>query len=603
MLQSVLSIIRSSWKSLLVADLFSKLIAFIILTPLVSLLFRLFLSLSGREILADTDIATFFLHPIGWLTLFIVGGTFIATLLLQQSLLMTIGFSSQQGLKVGVLSSVAFAYRNAANLFIVSVSMIWRLALLCLPFLAVGGAVYWLMLTDHDINYYLTEKPPKFYAACGMIGSLLAVMIVLVARSIAHWFVALPLLLFERHPAAECLHASRQRLKGHEKQIITTVLLWLVAFFCLSLAINAITLQVGEFIVPNSPGSLYRLAFSLGTVVILWSVTHYALSLLGMMSFSSVLVSVYSVWGMRGNTLTLPDEHEIEKSGLRLTRGRVAAVFVLFLIGASLIGAWAIHSFELNDHVAVTAHRGASGRAPENSMASVEAAIEDQADWVEIDVQETSDGAVVVIHDSDLMKVGGPPVKVWNMTSDQIRSIDIGSSFSKEFADQRVPLLADVLKRCKGKIKVNIELKYYGHDQDLEQRVIDLVEAHGMQDQVAIMSLDANAVAMVRRLRPDWYVGLLTAVAIGDLTRKDVNFLAVNTSLATQAFVLHAHQRDKEVAVWTVNDSATISRMLSRGVDNLITDEPKLARKILEERASMSPLERLLIAFGHQLTQ
>lgn len=603
MFQSVLSILRSSWKSLLVADLFSKLIAFIVLTPLVSLLFRLFLSLSGREILADTDIATFLLHPIGWVTLFIVGGAVIATLLLEQSLLMTIGFSSQQGVKVGVLSSVAFAYRNAANLFIVAVSIIWRLAVLCLPFLAVGGAVYWFMLTDHDINYYLTEKPPKFFAASGIIGLVLAVMIVLAVRLIAHWFVALPLLLFERHPARECLKESRQRLEGHEKQIITTVLLWLAAFFLLSFAINAITLQISDVIVPTSPGSLYRLAFSLGTVVIMWGITHYALSLLGVMSFTSMLVYVYNAWGARGNTLTLPDEHEVEKSGLRLTRGRVASVIVLSLLGASLVGAWAIHSFELNDNVVVTAHRGASGRAPENSMASVEAAIEDQADWVEIDVQETSDGVVVVVHDSDLMKVGGPPDKVWDMTAEQIRSIDIGSSFSKDFSEQRVPLLEDVLARCKGKIKVNIELKYYGHDENLEQRVIDLVEKHGMAEQVAIMSLDANAVAKVRGLRPDWKTGLLTAVAIGDLTRKDVDFLAVRTGLATQAFVRRAHQRDKEVAVWTVNDSATISAMLSLGVDNLITDEPRLARQILEERASMSPLERLLISFGHQLTQ
>ena len=90
-------------------------------------------------------------------------------------------------------------------------------------------------------------------------------------------------------------------------------------------------------------------------------------------------------------------------------------------------------------------------------------------------------------------------------------------------------------------------------------------------------------------------MGLLTAVAAGDLTRADADFLAVNTQLATHDFVRRAHENGKSVHVWTLNDPVTMSTMISRGADNLITDHPALARQVLDERAALSPVERLLI--------
>jgi glycerophosphoryl diester phosphodiesterase len=102
-------------------------------------------------------------------------------------------------------------------------------------------------------------------------------------------------------------------------------------------------------------------------------------------------------------------------------------------------------------------------------------------------------------------------------------------------------------------------------------------------------------VRKAKALRPDWRVGLLTAVAAGDLTRSDADFLAVSTKLATPDFIRRAHARDKPVFVWTVNDPVTMSMMVSRGADNLITDHPALARQVLQDRAFLGPGERLLL--------
>jgi glycerophosphoryl diester phosphodiesterase len=253
------------------------------------------------------------------------------------------------------------------------------------------------------------------------------------------------------------------------------------------------------------------------------------------------------------------------------------------------------------EEVAITAHRGASAHAPENSLAAVKRAIADNTDWVEIDVQETADGIIVLAHDQDLKKVAGMDLKIGEATYDQLRHVDIGRSFSPEFAGERIPTLEEVLTVCKGHAGLNIELKYYGHEKKLEERVIELVEAHDMASDVVVMSLKHEGVQKTKALRPSWTVGLLTAVAIGNLTKVEADFLAVNAKIATSTFIHSAHRRGKEVYVWTINDPVLMSDFISRGVDNIITDKPALARSVLAQRAQMTPAERLLVRVGSQV--
>ena len=222
-------------------------------------------------------------------------------------------------------------------------------------------------------------------------------------------------------------------------------------------------------------------------------------------------------------------------------------------------------------------------------------AIEDGADWLEIDVQESTDGQVMVIHDSDFMKLANVNMKVRDGSYADIREIDVGSWFGPQFSNERVPTLAEVLELARGKARVVIELKYYGHDQQLEQRVIDIVERLGMVDDVAIMSLKYDGIQKIRALRPDWTIGLLSATAIGNLAKLDVDFLAVATGLATPGFVRRSQDQGKQVFVWTINDAVSLSRMMSLGVDGVITDEPALAREVINDRADLNPAERLIM--------
>ena len=270
-------------------------------------------------------------------------------------------------------------------------------------------------------------------------------------------------------------------------------------------------------------------------------------------------------------------------------------------MAASLLAAMGVglFAFAVNRDqrvVVVIAHRGSSATAPENTLAAFRLAADQGTDFIELDVQESADGQVLVVHDSDLMKVGGNGTKIWEGDAATLRAVDIGSSKDPRFSAERVPTLAEALAACKHRCGVVVELKSYGHNQQLEARVAAIVEEAGMEQDCVFMSLNHDMVHTLKALRPSWRVGLLIAKAMGDVTELDADFLAVEARMATRSFVRRAHRADQDVYVWTVNDPAWMLEGLSRGVDGLITDKPDLARTVIATRAQMSESQRFLVA-------
>jgi glycerophosphoryl diester phosphodiesterase len=116
-----------------------------------------------------------------------------------------------------------------------------------------------------------------------------------------------------------------------------------------------------------------------------------------------------------------------------------------------------------------------------------------------------------------------------------------------------------------------------------------------MGDQVLLMSFEHRRIAEAKKLRPRWEMGVLVAVAVGNILRLEADFYAVPVSVATRGLIRAAHRRGREVHVWTVDDPLRMSALVSRGVDNLITGYPAVARDVMAEREALGPVERLLI--------
>jgi glycerophosphoryl diester phosphodiesterase len=588
--------LRQDWQAVFTMHLAYTALGVILFTPLFALISRLLLSLSDQPALADQDIAWFLLSPPGMIALILLAGLGITILGFEQASLMTLSAGRVQGLHIGTVAALRFTAAHAYRIFLFAIRLVVRVLILTLPFLAVAAAIAWYLLTDYDINYYLSGQPREFWIAAILIGTLLLVMTVLLVKRLLGWSLALPLVLLAGYPPAQSFAESERITGGNRVVLLKTLAIWAALSLLLGALITGAVAMLGNLLVPRFYHSIDWLVPVLGGVVALWMLGNFLVTVFTTGGLAYVLVEFYERHAATGTRTDLSEiARQAPTHGLRLS----APVLAITLAGAAgcavLVGHWLMNGIQISDTVTVVAHRGAAGRAPENTLASMRKAIEDGADWLEIDVQESADGEIMVIHDSDFMKLSNVDMKVWNGNFAEIREIDVGSWFDPQFSDERVPTLAEVLELARDKARVVIELKYYGHDRQLEQRVIDIVERLNMVNDVAIMSLKYEGIQKVRALRPDWTIGLLSATAIGNLANLDVDFLAVATGLATPGFVRRSQEQGKQVFVWTVNDTVSLSRMMSLGVDGIITDEPALAREVMEERADLNPAERLLM--------
>jgi glycerophosphoryl diester phosphodiesterase len=269
---------------------------------------------------------------------------------------------------------------------------------------------------------------------------------------------------------------------------------------------------------------------------------------------------------------------------------------VLILLASGVVSFLLLESVEMDLHVAVTAHRGSSHNAPENTLAALERAVQDGADYAEIDVQETADGVIAVIHDTDLMRIAGVNKKIWNVTYEEIEGLDAGSWFSAEFKEERIPTLEEMIDSAKGRIKLNIELKLTGHEKNLVPTVLRIIQGRGYKTSCFISSLDAEVLRKVRELDPSMRLGQIVFRAIGQLTRIEKDILCLHSGIATRNMIASAQKKGKEVHVWTVNDPKQMGHFMDLGVDNILTDVPDVLVALREERKEMTDVERFLLA-------
>ncbi|UCG85559.1 MAG: glycerophosphoryl diester phosphodiesterase membrane domain-containing protein [Gemmatimonadota bacterium] len=598
----ILKLLRLCWPRLLAADLLAKALGFLVVTPAISLLLRFYTSWSGSgtPVLTDEDILFFFLTPAGAAALVCVGVFTLWLVFAQHAVMLTIAYGTTRNGAITLRATFRFVATRAVAILRLSASLLLRIVAIVSPFLAAAAITYLALLTRFDINYYLTARPPAFWTAGALLGSISAALIAVLAVKFFHWIFALPLLLFERSSAASAFKGSRSLLPGQRARVAGWLATLAVVMLGISTIVTSFVGLIGRLVIPSASESLTWVALAVGLVVLLSGVANLAVTFLGAALLSLLVVRFYVGLGRSGYA-TAPVSTPVGPQSPPRSRNLRRVIIwgsTCAIVATVFIAIATVRSIPAVDTTQITAHRGSSAAAPENTLAAVEQAIADGADWVEIDVQEIADGTVIVFHDGDLKRLGGISLSTVASTYDDISQVDIGTWFSPAFADQRIATLEQVLELCKDRIRVNIELKYYGAGGDLEQRVIDIVERWDMESQVVLMSLSRSGILMAKALRPDWKMGFLTAVALGDLTKIDVDFLAVHARLATRALIWSAHRSGKEVHVWTVNDPVQMWALISRGADNLITDVPALGRDVLTERAGMGVVERLLVEFG-----
>ncbi|HZG77314.1 MAG TPA: glycerophosphodiester phosphodiesterase [Paenibacillus sp.] len=234
----------------------------------------------------------------------------------------------------------------------------------------------------------------------------------------------------------------------------------------------------------------------------------------------------------------------------------------------------------LDWHVKVIAHRGDVHAAPENTMSSVRAAIAQGADAVEIDVQLSKDGVVVLHHDYTLERVAGVPFPVHELTYPELLALEVKGAWTG-MPTERIATLEEALQEAKGKTKLVVEIKPYGDADELARRTAELVAASGMASDVYVQSFDYGVLRTVKRELPELKVGQILYAAAGDVSSLDVDFYTISQTMLSERFIRRAHALDREVWVWTVNIERNMRETLTYDVDGVITDYPGKLRSLV----------------------
>lgn len=236
----------------------------------------------------------------------------------------------------------------------------------------------------------------------------------------------------------------------------------------------------------------------------------------------------------------------------------------------------------------VIAHRGASLYAPENTIAAFELAVEMGADAIELDTMLTTDGTPIVIHDQSLERTTNGSGSVASKEVAELLLLDAGSMFDARFAGEKIPTLEEVFSAVGNKILINVELKNYASPFDrLPGIVVDLVRDAGLSDRVILSSFNPIALIKAQRasnkIRRAALIGSGPKIVRGIIERfTDYFALHPEVSLVDQRMVDNHHNAGHKVNVWTVNEESVMMKLLSMGVDGLITDTPDTAKKVIE---------------------
>jgi glycerophosphoryl diester phosphodiesterase len=241
----------------------------------------------------------------------------------------------------------------------------------------------------------------------------------------------------------------------------------------------------------------------------------------------------------------------------------------------------------------VVAHRGASGHAPENTLAAVRRAVELGARFIETDLRLTRDSRFVALHDATVDRTTNGHGPVYRLTLAQLRELDAGSWFGPEFAGEKIPTLGEILAFAhEFDVVFYLELKA-GEAWGLEHAVVAALRDAQEEARAVVLSFDSGMLASVRRIDATMMTGYLFDHPQADVIERAMEVgarqLAPRGDLVTTELVEQARRADLHVVTWTINDPAHMRALIAAGVDGIMTDYPDRLIRIQNEFSGAKP--------------
>ena len=265
----------------------------------------------------------------------------------------------------------------------------------------------------------------------------------------------------------------------------------------------------------------------------------------------------------------------------------IIGVIVVMISVAGFVSLGYNEMFGKQEDIGIVAHRTGGYLAFENSIEGIEKAIENGCYASETDVQRTKDGKYIINHDDNFSRLFSVSKSISDMTYDEIMSLR--TTYNNK--EERVYDIEELLDASKDRIKLFIELKGKSADHKMVDDLMQLIKEKDCLDDVALISLNYDAIAYAEDNYPEVETGVLIFAAYGDVENMHCDMLMMEEESVNMNLIRRIHEANKKIIVWTVNNKYALKKVLDRQVDGIITDDVSLALEVKKELAQRSEYE------------
>lgn len=587
----VLGALRRDWRALLAFHLLFAVVAATVLVPLSGWLLAFVLgafSVPVHTLVSFDDYLRFAASPGGALWALTSGSLTLLLVFIEHAGMMQVASHSGARYRAAAaaLWRIGTRLRQLTGLAVLQVG---AHLLLSAPFAAAIAVAYDGLLGAYDPYYVSRARPTEWWVFIGLCVPVIAFMLAANAWLYLRWVLALPCVMFERLNPVAALRRSAALTGGHRLKLATLLLLLLAVLALMPAALAWLNRILANSLLNGLPEQSGIIAAAALLYLTAYLLLVFAVSFLGIGANSLLIYKSY-LW-----TADKPLPARRAAASKRVWWLAWSAELALVLLALGQAG-YVLNSFDFEDEVAITAHRGSSLKAPENSLRAVELAVADGADYVEVDVRLTADGEVVLLHDRDLRRTLGVHRRIRDITLQELRRLEATTD-----TVEPIPTLDDALDAVRGRAGLYVEIKALARDPELVSAVIGRLRQRAEVDTTVVASTLPAVVRDVAEMEPRLKTTLFARYVIGGHYRSVIDALGLHHSQISPPAVSAARRHGYELHTWTVNDPDTMSRLIDAGVDNIITDRPDVLAQLLAERRDMPRAQLLLIKIRNWL--
>lgn len=595
--------LTAHWKPLILFEILWKLVTLLVIAPACAGLIQLAIHLAKLKYLTTSNLLQFLRSP--WTILLLAVLLLLAALYtlfeiaavctcFRQSRFQKVRTTLGRMVRSG-LQSVLHFFRGGGPFLVLHLLVLIPL----MQFSATSG-IFTAMGIPDFLAYYMTKKEflLPIYVAAIILCCLLSV----------RWVFSSVLFTQNQCSYRSARATSVQLVRGHFWQTFFSVLVWnccyfaaLLVFLCMITVVVLMVIRAtgSDDLIMSQAMRILKLLIQ----IVLWSFSFFATPIC--MAHLTALLEKRCV---QMPEVVLPEPVPLSRSAKpfrRSTAVLTACCFTVAALGLNISYVYSVFTGKANFRLAlfqnptVMAHRGLSADAPENTLYAFSDAISVGADFIELDVQQTRDGVLVVMHDSNLKRTTGVNKDIWDVDYADIQNLDAGSWFDPAYANARIPTLEETLQFVDKRAKLNIEIKPTKHGSDtLEQDVAELITRYQYTDACYVTSFSYGSLKKVKEANPEIRTGYLMSVAYGQFySLKYADAFSLNKVFVTSQVVNAAHQQGKQIFAWTVNSMSEVRSLCNLHVDSIITDDPVMVQNVISRDSTGETLRSVLDYF------